>query len=77
MDRPIERPAAAAPPPPRPAMAPPVMAPMMPRGTEPISEYAKRPSHQGLDSLARPAPAQPPVEEDQLDIPAFLRRQAN
>ena len=77
MDRPIERPAAAAPPPPRPAMAPPVMAPMMPRGTEPISEYAKRPSHQGLDSLTRPAPAQPPVEEDQLDIPAFLRRQAN
>jgi cell division protein FtsZ len=77
MDRPIERPAAAPPPPPRPTMAPPVMPPMMPRGTEPISEYAKRPSHQGLDSLARPAPAQPPVEEDQLDIPAFLRRQAN
>ncbi|HET7023437.1 MAG TPA: cell division protein FtsZ [Xanthobacteraceae bacterium] len=76
MDRPIERPAAAAPPP-RPTMAPPVMPPMMPRGGEPISDYAKRPSHQGLDSLTRPAPAQPPVEEDQLDIPAFLRRQAN
>jgi cell division protein FtsZ len=58
-------------------MAPPVMPPMMPRGAEPVSEYAKRPSHQGLDSLTRPAPAQPPVEEDQLDIPAFLRRQAN
>jgi cell division protein FtsZ len=23
------------------------------------------------------APIQPPIEEDQLDIPAFLRRQAN
>jgi cell division protein FtsZ len=77
MDRPIERPAAAPPPPPRPTMAPPVMPPMMPRGGEPISDYAKRPSQQGLDSLTRPAPAQPPVEEDQLDIPAFLRRQAN
>jgi cell division protein FtsZ len=73
MDRPIERPIAAPPPPPRPAMAPPTM----PRGADPISEYARRPSHQGLDSLTRPAPAQPPVEEDQLDIPAFLRRQAN
>jgi cell division protein FtsZ len=73
MDRPIERPAAAAPPPPRPPLAP----PMMPRGAEPVSEYAKRPSHQGLDSLTRPASAHPPVEEDQLDIPAFLRRQAN
>jgi len=78
MERPIERPDAAAAPPPRPAMAPSVMpTPMKPRGGEPISEYAKRPSHQGLDSLTRPAPAQPPVEEDQLDIPAFLRRQAN
>jgi len=77
MDRPMERPAAAPPPPPRPAMAPP-MPPMMPRGgAEPISEYAKRSSHPGLDSLARPAPVQAPVEEDQLDIPAFLRRQAN
>jgi cell division protein FtsZ len=77
MERPIERPAAAPPPPPRPTMAPPVLPPMMPRGGEPVSEYAKRPSHQGLDSLTRAAPAQPPVEEDQLDIPAFLRRQAN
>jgi cell division protein FtsZ len=50
----------------------------IPRSTEPVSEYAKRPPHQGLDPLARPAPrAKPVVEEDQLDIPAFLRRQAN
>jgi cell division protein FtsZ len=51
--------------------------PMMPRGVEPVSDYAKRPSHHGLDALTRPVPAQPPLEEDQLDIPAFLRRQAN
>jgi cell division protein FtsZ len=25
----------------------------------------------------QPAPIQAPIEEDQLDIPAFLRRQAN
>jgi len=43
---------------------------------DPISEYARRPAHQALDPLGRPAV---PVhnEDDQLDIPAFLRRQAN
>jgi cell division protein FtsZ len=65
IDRPVERSAA---PPPRPAVPP-----AMPRAAEPVSDYAKRPSHQGLDSLGRQAP----IEEDQLDIPAFLRRQAN
>ena len=69
VDRPIDRAA----PPPRPAMP----AAAMPRSAEPVSEYAKRPPHPGLDPLARPAPMQKPVEEDQLDIPAFLRRQAN
>src|SRR6516165_4324962 len=77
VDRPIDRPIDRAAPPPRPAMP----AAAMPRGAEPVSEYAKRPSHPGLDPLARPAPIQAPmqkpVEEDQLDIPAFLRRQAN
>jgi cell division protein FtsZ len=68
-DRPIERAA----PPPRPTM-PPIGAP---RGQEPVSEYAKRPAHQGLDPHGRPAPVHNSVEEDQLDIPAFLRRQAN
>ena len=58
--------------PPRPTAAPPP-----PRGPEPISEYARRPAHQGLDSLVRQAPVHNSVEEDQLDIPAFLRRQAN
>jgi cell division protein FtsZ len=56
---------------------------------EPVSEYAKRPapqsaphgtSHgtpQGLDQHGRQAPVHNQSEEDQLDIPAFLRRQAN
>ena len=80
-DRPIDRPIDRAPPPPR----PPMPAAAMPRSAEPVSEYAKRPTHHGVDPLARPAPMQAPmqaamqkpVEEDQLDIPAFLRRQAN
>jgi cell division protein FtsZ len=76
-DRPIDRLIDRAPPPPR----PPMPAAAMPRSAEPVSEYAKRPPHQGVDPLARPAPMQAamqkPVEEDQLDIPAFLRRQAN
>jgi cell division protein FtsZ len=71
--RPLDRPIDRAPPPPRPAMP----LPPMPRGAEPVSEYAKRPPHHGLDPLGRQAPLQNPIEEDQLDIPAFLRRQAN
>jgi len=44
---------------------------------EPVSEYAKRPVPQGLDQHGRQTPVHNPGEEDQLDIPAFLRRQAN
>jgi cell division protein FtsZ len=45
---------------------------------EPVSEYAKRPAPQRLDQHGRQAPSvHNPSEEDQLDIPAFLRRQAN
>jgi cell division protein FtsZ len=45
---------------------------------EPVSEYAKRPPPQGLDMHGRPAPVAPaPQGDDHLDIPAFLRRQAN
>ena len=45
---------------------------------EPVSEYARRPAPQGLDVHGRPAPvAQAPQGDDHLDIPAFLRRQAN
>jgi len=45
--------------------------------SDPISEYAKRPMPQGLDHHGRHAPVHNHSEEDQLDIPAFLRRQAN
>jgi cell division protein FtsZ len=77
-------------PPQRPSMPAPAMPrgpePMMPRGPEPamprapepVSEYARRPPPQpALDPLARQAPIHTSVEEDQLEIPAFLRRQAN
>ena len=43
----------------------------------PVSEYARRPAPQGLDQHGRQSPVHNPAEEDQLDIPAFLRRQAN
>jgi cell division protein FtsZ len=47
-------------------------------GNEPVSEYARRPAPQGLDTHGRPAPvAQAPQGDDHLDIPAFLRRQSN
>jgi cell division protein FtsZ len=49
--------------------------------TEPVSDYAKRPAPrpapQGLDIHGRPAPVHNSAEDDQLEIPAFLRRQAN
>jgi cell division protein FtsZ len=43
----------------------------------PVSDYAKRAAPQGIDSHGRPAPVNKSYEDDQLDIPAFLRRQAN
>jgi len=43
---------------------------------DPVSEYGKRHGHQGLDPLGRQAPVHNSPEEDQLEIPAFLRRQA-
>jgi cell division protein FtsZ len=44
---------------------------------EPVSEYARRPAPQGLDTHGRPTPvAATPQGDDHLDIPAFLRRQA-
>jgi cell division protein FtsZ len=57
---------------PRPAPRPPESRPSEP----PVSEYARRPPHQGLDPLGRQAPVHNSSDEDQLDIPAFLRRQA-
>jgi cell division protein FtsZ len=68
---------------PRPA-APPM--PPQPRAQERIpdavSEYGRRPQSgrqapQGLDQHGRPAPMPSPMDDDQLEIPAFLRRQAN
>lgn len=46
------------------------------------SPYAPRQTGGSLDPMGRPAaqqptPARPLNEDDQLDIPAFLRRQAN
>jgi cell division protein FtsZ len=69
--RPVQRQMPAAPAMPRPA------APRPAAHQEPVSEYAKRPAPQGLDPHGRQAPMQPQVDDDQLDIPAFLRRQAN
>jgi len=54
----------------------------MPRPAEPrqdsppVSEYARRPAPQGLDQHGRQSPVHNSGDEDQLDIPAFLRRQA-
>jgi len=45
------------------------------RPQEPVSEYAKRSAPHGLDHHGRPTPVHNPLD-DQLDIPAFLRRQA-
>jgi cell division protein FtsZ len=43
---------------------------------EPVSEYAKRGAPRGLDQHGRPAPVHNHDADDQLEIPAFLRRQA-
>jgi cell division protein FtsZ len=57
---------------------PPQPRPMEPRPADPVSDYAKRQAPQGLDLHGRQTPAAyKQVDDDQLDIPAFLRRQAN
>jgi cell division protein FtsZ len=56
---------------PRPAPRPPET-----RGADPVSEYARRPAHQPLDPQGRKTPVHNSGEDDQLDIPAFLRRKA-
>ena len=63
----------------------PPMSPMPPpperrpqRSDDTVSEYARRPAPQGLDAHGRPAPVAATSQgDDHLDIPAFLRRQAN
>jgi cell division protein FtsZ len=63
---------------PRPVAYPPRPSARAPEGRPPeaVSEYARR-APQGLDPHGRSAPTHSSVEDDQLDIPAFLRRQAN
>jgi cell division protein FtsZ len=47
------------------------------RPAPPGSEYARKAAPQGLDSYGRSSPVHNPIEEDVLDIPAFIRRKAN
>jgi cell division protein FtsZ len=70
----VPQPAQAAMPPVRQPQRPP--RPAQAKGAEPVSEYARRPAPQGLDPHGRPAPIHSGSEDDQLEIPAFLRRQA-
>jgi cell division protein FtsZ len=42
-----------------------------------VSDYAPRSMNQGLDPHGRQSPVHNSADDDQLDIPAFLRRQAN
>src|SRR5712664_3145592 len=47
------------------------------RPAKPISEYARHAALQGLDPYGRSSPVRNSIEENVLDIPAFLRRKAN
>ncbi len=47
------------------------------RPAKPISEYARQAAPQGLDPYGRSSPMYHSIEEDVLDVPAFLRRKAN
>ena len=73
---PIPRPARPAPQYERPPQRPSARHPEG-RPPEPVSEYARRSGPHGLDPHGRNAPVHNSGEDDQLDIPAFLRRQAN
>jgi cell division protein FtsZ len=71
----------AAPPMPKAPPMPPLQRAPEPRADS-VSEYAKRPAAprpapQGLDQHGRQAPVNNASEDDQLEIPAFLRRQAH
>jgi len=47
------------------------------RPAKPISEYARDAAPQGLDPYGRSSPVRNSIEENVLDIPAFLGRKAN
>jgi len=46
------------------------------RPATPVSEYARKAAPQGHDPYGRSSPRHNLIEEDFLDIPAFLRRKA-
>ena len=71
-ERPVQRPTAR-----NPEGRHPEAQPSDSRSADPVSEYARKAAPQGLDPHGRTAPVHNSGEEDQLDIPAFLRRQAN
>jgi cell division protein FtsZ len=73
MPRSVSQPAM--PQPPERLMGRPMPRPAEPR-PEPVSDYAKRTAPQGLDHHGRQTLVHNQDEEDQLEIPAFLRRQA-
>ena len=47
------------------------------RPADPNPEYARHVAPQGLDPHSRPSPAQNFIDEDVLNVPAFLRRKAS
>ena len=47
------------------------------RPATPTSEYSHKAAPQGLDPYGRSSPVHNSIEDDVLDIPAFLRRKAN
>jgi cell division protein FtsZ len=47
------------------------------RPAKPISENARHAAPQGLDPYGRSSPVRNSIQENVLDIPAFLRRKAN
>jgi cell division protein FtsZ len=66
------------------AVAPAAPEPVQRQPSPAHAEYAKRPAPQGyrpaqgsLDAQGRVTPPQRSIEDEQLEIPAFLRRQAN
>ncbi len=73
-EAPLPRSPQPAPPPPERLAGRPMPRPSEPR-PEPVSDYAKRGAPQGLDQHGRQTPVHNQSEEDQLEIPAFLRRQ--
>ena len=73
-------------PPAAPRVAPPALAPARPASAPSVhAEYGRpqprpapsRPAQGGLDPHGRAAQRPAPIEEEQLEIPAFLRRQSN